>query len=194
MRKRSKIGKLGRIGWLCGWLCLFNGCSALRRAIQSAIGLDPAPPIDPQTFIMAKTWWLIPGAILAAAGAGLLLFLGKVKAGIALGIACGIVLFLSVTVFAHFVLIGWLGLGIAVLAMVYGVYLAYIHRKAMLQLVMTTEATKPELTELSRSILFGNGGDGDKGLVGTIQSPATEKLVKQERQKIEQRKHESPVE
>ena len=170
--------------WLS--LCALSGCAVWHRVSRVIFGPSeqPQPPPDPLTMIITSCWWLIPGAIICAAAAGFLIVHGKIKAGLSLGVAAGVALALSVTVFAHFALIGWVILAAGTLLLAYTAYLAYIHRKAIPELVATGEAAKAQMNIPELVAVFGNSDDGDRGLAGIIQSPATEKLVKRERIKL----------
>jgi len=157
-----------------------NGCQCARN-IAKAVGLCKAdapiipPVIDPQTMIINRIWWLIPLAILGA-GAGVFLAVsGKIKTGLACVIACGATLALSVTVFQHFKLIAWIGVGVSLAALAYALWIAYAHRRAIAELVETTEAAKEELEIMPRAEIFG--GEDDHGKAGKIQSSTTEKIV-----------------
>ncbi len=170
----------------------FTGCSLLKRAKEAICGPEtPDIPVvvDPQTFILTKTWWLIPAAILGLAGSAMLFAHGKVKTALALAAGAGVGLWLSVSVFSHFKLIGYFGLAIPVAVIGYAIYSAYtehkeleIDRKAIPELVATTEATKNRLASADAVELFGD--DYDHGIAGTIQSPETEEIVAAERKKL----------
>jgi len=135
--------------------------------------------------IIGKVWWMVPIGILGVAAGSFLLAQGSLKLGLAVVIGCGVALGLSITVFQHFALIAWFGFGLAAVGIFYAVYQAYLHRKAIAELVKTGEAAKLSMSAKAKAVVFGAAdNEGDHGAAGTIQSKATEKLVAKERKQV----------
>ncbi len=175
-------------------LLLLAGCAMLRH-----LGGEHSPPTikeiaaevvkvveviqgDIAAMIVQKSWWLIPGCLLGLGAAAFLLVMKQVKLAIGLAAAFGTTLILSITVFKHFALIGYIVLAIGALIVGYALWQAWLYREGFSQLFRTGEATKPELDEVGKARIFG-ADDDDHGLAGSIQSKATERLVLLERQK-----------
>ena len=163
---------------------LLTGCRTIcRRVLADELVVSVGGVVNAQGLIITRVWWLVPVAILGMAAGAFLLVQGSMKLGLGVIIACGAALGLSITVFQHFVLIAWLGFGIAAVGVLYAFYQAYIQRKAIAELVRTVEVVKPQMAAQAQIEVFGPD-DKDHGLAGTIQSKATEALVTAERKKL----------
>ena len=177
---------------------LLSGCSLVRKVGKALVRLSGGecsdnavlPPADPGMAVLGHCWWLIPGAILGVTAAAALVTLGRMKAAITVGVASGVCLALSVSVFANFRLIGWIGLSIPIAALGYAGYSIWIEHKGkkevedvvIPELVQTTEAAKAEMTEDQKINVFGT--DNDHGVAGVIQSAKTEQVVAKIRGKV----------
>ena len=168
-------------------LFLLSGCSILGHlggkhspAIVADIMEDAAELIElmgdnVESIIILKMWWLIPACLLGLGAAAVLMVLKQVQLAIALAAGFGVTLVLSITVFKHFSLIGYVVLGIGLLIAGYTLYRAWLKQKALEQSVKTTDKTKQFLGETSKQVMFGD--KDSHGAAGKIQSPATEKII-----------------
>ena len=95
---------------------------------------------------------------------------------------CGLVLMIAIFV-NQFILYLAIGGGILLLLMA-GIllYNIYIKNKAFSEVVETVEATKTKLPSDKKAELFGE--DGQTGIMDSIQSPETIKMVKKEKSKM----------
>lgn len=129
--------------------------------------------------IVARSWWLVPGAIVGIAGSAGLLIAKQYKLGLMLGVTCGVLLILSVTVFAQFAMIGWIGLAIGLVALGLAGYWVWMQRRVIIpQLIATTEAAKERLPVPAKSDMF----DVD-GIADMLQTDITKAVVADERGK-----------
>jgi len=164
---------------------LLSGCSLVRKAHNAIFPADTVRAVieqTPQMAILTRCWWLVPGSVLGVAGAVFLAVQGRLKLALSLGAAAGATLWLSVSVFSHFALMGYIGLAVPILILGYAGWQAYIKARAVPELVETVEKAKERMDIVDSVELFG--GDDDHGLAGTIQSKATEKLVAEVRKAI----------
>lgn len=106
----------------------------------------------------------------------LILGLKQLKLGIALAAAMGVVLVLSIMVFEHWVLVAWVGLGLTVLIIGYA---AWLNRKAFAQNILLQEKGKARMIDVTKDEIYG-----DDGIADIVQSPATKKMVKAERERL----------
>lgn len=165
-----------------GLLCLLVACSRLFKPQQPRIE-DPgqgAPIPTVKTTLVKPTAWLILGCVVGIGASVALLAQGN-KLGLASAAACAVTLALAITLSQHFTLIAWIGLGIILAVVGLVAWQAWQQRRAIKELVLTAEATKPALSQAEKERIFGTG-DG-RGLAGQLQHPATEKLVADERAK-----------
>ncbi len=193
-------------------VCLLAGCAAVQHSLAGkhspAIVEDIVEQVSPamvedllehippeaveeiiehftdniEAVVVLKMWWLIPGCLIGLGAAAVLLFLKQTQLAIALAAGFGVTLVLSITVFKHFALIGYIVLAVGLLIAGYALWRVRAFRQGFSQLFRTGEAVKPELDELGKDKIYGTGKD--HGLAGNIQSKTTEKLVNQERVKI----------
>ncbi len=175
-------------------ICLLVGCATIDHLagkhspamvediVEQATELIELMADNIEAVVILKMWWLIPGCLLGLGAATVLMFLKQTQLAMALAAGFGVTLVLSITVFKHFALIGYIVLAIGLLIAVYALWRVRAFRQGFSQLFKTGEATKPELDELGKDKIYGTGED--HGIAGNIQSKTTEKLVKQERVKI----------
>ncbi len=174
-------------------LVVLAGCSWLNGAAPD--GNSIAPDLEPQTPADASQekaftglrWMLLVGVSLAALGAGLLFIpLPGLKSW---SVPCfasgGFMAFMSITLNQHYLLISWIGLGIGLAGIVLLGWMVWKNRDkleatwtALLQVVTGNDLAKKVLPEEIKEKLYGAPDHIlDRGLVGNVQSPATEKLV-----------------
>tara|TARA_Y100000034_G_C6892147_1_gene410654 strand:- start:191 stop:1144 length:954 start_codon:yes stop_codon:yes gene_type:complete len=126
--------------------------------------------------------WLIVASIAGFGVAIFLIFFGMRMMGIGLAAACISIVVVAVTVDKWFEYIAWGGLGVIVIIVGFVLYEFFIRDKAMKEVVHTTEMTKDRLHPDERRELFGH--KSEPGLVYTVQSSATEKIVNKNRKKM----------
>ncbi len=126
--------------------------------------------------------WLILGSIVAAAGLGVFGFMYGSKLSLTLSGTCIIIMsiaifvetyFFVVIIFGAIVLIGLIG------ALVWNII---VQKKAFSQIVDTVEVAKSNLPLDIKAELFGD--DGQTGIMDSIQSPETIKMVSKEKKKM----------
>ena len=164
-------------------LLLLSGCQVLSHLggkhspamVEEMVKLIEAVADNIEAVIILKCWWLIPGCLIGLGAAAFLAVMKQVKVALGLAAGMGVTLVLSITVFKHFALIGYIVLAIGVLIAGYALWRVWLHCRALVEAVETTEKTKPLLSETSRQMMFG--GNFDKGEAHEIQSPATEKII-----------------
>ncbi len=176
------------VGIIISGLAVLAGCATIRHLggmhspamVVKMVELIKAAADNIEAVIILKMWWLIPACLLGLGAAAFLMVMKRVKLALGLAAAFGVTLVLSITVFSHFALIGYVVLGIGLLLVGYALYQAWVYREGFSQLFRTGELTKPELDEVGRDRVYGTGKS--HGLAGGIQSKATEKLILLERQ------------
>jgi len=126
--------------------------------------------------------WLIVGCIVGCGAFIVLFFYTGSKGGLMAAGGCGLVLMIAIFV-NQFILYLAIGGGILLLLMA-GIllYNIYIKNKAFSEVVETVEATKTKLPSDKKAELFGE--DGQTGIMDSIQSPETIKMVKKEKSKM----------
>ncbi len=128
-----------------------------------------------ESIIILKMWWLIPACLLGLGAAAVLMVLKQAQLAIALAAGFGVTLVLSITVFKHFALIGYVVLGIGILIAGYALWQAWLKRKALEQSVETNDKSKQFMGETAKQLMFGD--KDTHGAAGKIQSLATEKII-----------------
>ena len=129
-----------------------------------------------------KAWqWLALAGGVGLVAAGVILYLGsKVMAGaVAVGSVGAILVGWLVPVVMA--VAQWVFIGLAVVAAGIVGWYVYINRKALVQIVTGVDKAKALLDLAQKQALFGD--DDAKGIVGGVQSPSTEALVKTLRSK-----------
>ena len=126
--------------------------------------------------------FIIGGCIIGIGIFGALAAFGNIKGGMFGAAGCGITLVLAIVVGQHVVLIGWIGLAIVLFGIGLGAYHIYNERKALKEVILTTEEVKKELPQASKDKIFGI--DPDLGIAGRLQSATTKTIVQKERAKI----------
>lgn len=171
-------------------LLLLAGCSILQHLggkhspemVADMVELYEATADNIEVAVILKMWWLLPACLLGLGAAAFLLAMKQIKLAIGLAAGFGTTLVLSITVFKHFALIGYIVLAIGLLIVGYALYQAWLYRDGFSQLFRTSEAAKFELDTEGKEVVFGKD-DNDHGLAGQLQNKATERLVLQERKK-----------
>lgn len=193
----SKFSWLGALFGLwplaLGLVLSGSGCSTLKHLagkhstamvaeiVEQAAELIEAIGDNIEAVVILKMWWLIPGCLLGLGAAAFLLVLKQAQLALALATGFGVTLVLSITVFKHFALIGYIVLGLGVVAAGYAMYRAWLYRDGFSRLFLTGEAVKVEMDEVTKTNVYG--GKDDHGIAGVLQNPATERLVLLERKK-----------
>ena len=165
------------------FLFVLSGCGLLKsiREVICPPAVQTDIKVDPQSEIIAKAWWIIPGCLLGLGAAAFLLVMKQVKLAMALAAAFAVTLVLSITIFKHFALIGYIILGIGILLAGYALYKAWLYRDGFSRLFLTGEASKLEMDEVGKTNIYG--GTDDHGIAGVLQNKVTERLVLLERKK-----------
>ncbi len=126
--------------------------------------------------------WLI---IICTIGAGISLAIaifGHFLIGGLLGVACVSTLTFAIMVDKYFDYIAYAGLAAVAIGVGFLIWKFFVRDKALKEVVHTTELTKASLPPAERTRLFGY--NAEPGLVYTVQSTATEKLVNSARKKL----------
>jgi len=129
--------------------------------------------------------YLIVIAVIGIGVSGALIFFGSLKMGIMGIVICSSVLVVAITVSKYFTYIAWGGLGILVIGAVFVVYQMFVHKKAIVETVETTELAKTKLYEADRKYVFGDGVD--RGAAHGIQSSSTIDIISSARKKMKGR-------
>ncbi len=132
-------------------------------------------------------WMLFAGIALAAIGVGLMFVPIPILKTWALGCVAsgGLMSFMAITLNQHYVLISWIGLGLGLAGIGLLSLMLWKNKDkleaagvALFEVVTGNDLAKRILPEDLKQKLYGASNVlHDKGLVGDVQSPATEKLV-----------------
>ena len=134
---------------------------------------------DIQSRITVMLKWIIGASIVGIGVFGALIVFGNIKGGIFGAVSCVITMILAITIGEHFALIAWIGLGILIFGIGIFLYYIYTERKAIKEIITTTEETKKFINDKDRNKIFG-----DNGFANLTHSKNTINLVKKERNKI----------
>ncbi|KKM71638.1 hypothetical protein LCGC14_1428580 [marine sediment metagenome] len=126
--------------------------------------------------------FIIGGCIIGIGIFGALAAFGNIKGGIFGAAGCGITLVLAIVVGQHVVLIGWIGLAIVLFGIGLAAYHIYTQRRALHEVILTTEEVKKDLPVETKNKIFGI--NPDLGIAGRLQSALTKTIVQKEREKI----------
>jgi hypothetical protein len=127
--------------------------------------------------------WLIVGCILLAGVFAVLFVLHGSKFGLTGAAICAVVCAIAIFVQTYFVYMAIAG-GIILLGLVgILIYNIVIKNKAFKEVVKTVEVVQDNITTKIKEKLFG--GEGETGLMNTIQSASTMALVKKEKSKLD---------
>ena len=122
---------------------------------------------------------IIGGSIIGIGVCGALAAFGSFKGGITGASGCAITLVLAIVVGQHIALIAWVGVIVLFFCIGLIIYHIYIDRKAIKEVVTSTEKIKEEIPNDLKDKLFGT-----KGEIRPLQSPSTEIIVKEEKNKL----------
>lgn len=125
--------------------------------------------------------WLIFLSIIGIGASVALAVSGNVKSGIIGAAASGAVLFTSIVLATHAVLIATIGVVIVILISVILLRELWLRRKAITEVITTAELAKLSLPKAARDRIFGAGDD--TGKAGDLQSTATQRIVSKVRGK-----------
>jgi uncharacterized protein YaaW (UPF0174 family) len=150
--------------------------TALKKAIKER---DKAIEEKNSQFARMLRWLIL--ACIVGAGLSMAAFImyGS-KAGMTGAAVCGIVLAVALAVQTYLVYLAIAGAIILAGLIGYIIYQAYIQRKALRETIDTVELTKNNLPIETKAKLFGEQ-KGETGLMDTLQSPTTMKLIEKER-------------
>jgi len=126
--------------------------------------------------------FIIGGCIIGIGIFGALAAFGNIKGGIFGAAGCGITLVLAIVVGQHVVLIGWIGLAIVLFGIGLAAYHIYTQKRALHEVILTTEEVKKDLPLETKNKIFGI--NPDLGIAGRLQSSITKTIVQKEREKI----------
>lgn len=126
--------------------------------------------------------WIIVASIVGAGVFGALILFGNVWAisGVA---ACALTMTLAITVTEYLQWIAMGGLAVIFLAVAMVLYQIFKQRKAISEMVKTVELTKVELPKDSKDRIFGR--KNEEGLVHSVQSKSTSRMVSQQKKKFD---------
>lgn len=126
--------------------------------------------------------WLIMASIVGAGALGVFGFMYSSKMCLTLAAVCVVVMSIAIfveTAFIYLVIGGGLILASLVGLTIYNIIL---QKKAFKEVVDTVEVAQSQMSDSARKILFG--GEGETGVMDTIQSPSTMELVKKEKSRM----------
>ena len=148
--------------------------AALEKAKQAKEELD--------SMMHRAIRWLVIACIVGAGIFGVIAVMYGSKIGIAGAACCGVILAIAVFVETYFVYLA-IGGGV-ILAGLVGlvIYRIWMQKKALKETVDTVEVVKDNLSDETRTMLFG--GEGETGIMDSIQSKTTIGLIKKEKEKI----------
>jgi hypothetical protein len=125
---------------------------------------------------------LIVLCVVGIGASGALVYIGNLTVAIPLAIGCAGTLVTAIIVSSYSV---WLAIagGVLVLAGIgYVCYQVFVQKKALSQVISTSEAAKMVMTDHARMFTFGNGPV--TGQAHVLQDESTQRLVKQIRSKV----------
>lgn len=126
--------------------------------------------------------WVVVGCIVGIGVFGVLAVMYGSRLGLTLAAMCIATMSIAIFVETYFTYVviggGILALGLVGLL----VYNVILQKKAFSEVVNTVEIAQDNMEEDTRNKLFG--GDGETGIMDTIQHPSTMDLVKKEKQKM----------
>lgn len=126
--------------------------------------------------------WLIVGCIVASAGLGVFGFMYGSKLSLTLSAAAIVIMSVAIFVETYFIVVVIFG-GIVLIGLIGAlVYNIIIQKKAFSQVVETVEVAKTGLSSDKKIELFGD--TGKTGIMDSVQSPETIKMVKKEKAKM----------
>ncbi len=126
--------------------------------------------------------WLIVASIVGAGALGIFGLMYSSKMCLALSAACIVVMSVAIfveTFFIYLVIFGGLILLGLVGALIWNIF---VQKRAFKEVVNTVEVAQDNMSEETKDILFG--GKDRTGIMDSIQSPETMKMVKREKAKI----------
>jgi len=127
--------------------------------------------------------WLIVASIVGCGAFIVLFFFTGSKGGLMAAGGCGLILIIAIFVNKYITYLA-IGGGVLLLAMVgLLLYNIYVKNKAFKEVVDTVEVAQDNMTPEAKEKLFG--GNGETGVMDTIQSPETMILVKKEKSKMD---------
>jgi hypothetical protein len=124
--------------------------------------------------------WLILACIVGAGLSMAAFIMYGSKAGMTGAAVCGIVLAVALAVQTYLVYLAIAGAILLAGLIGYIIYQAYIQRKALKETIDTVELTKNNLSAKKKAQLFG-AVKGETGIMDSLQSPTTMKLIEKER-------------
>lgn len=126
--------------------------------------------------------WVIIGTMILTGVFSVLFFMHGSKFGLTGAAICAVVCVIAIFIETYFIYVAIAG-GIMFLILIGAlVYNVFIKNKAFTEAVETVEVTKDNLSKKAKEKLFG--GEGETGLMNTIQSQSTMALVKKEKSKM----------
>jgi hypothetical protein len=125
---------------------------------------------------------IIGGCIVGIGIFGALAVFGNPKGGVFGALSCGITLVLAIAVGQNLAIIAWAGTGILIFGILLVIFSVYSKRKALTEIILTTEEIKKDMDETTKEKIFGK--NEKVGLASKIQSKLTQTLVNKERKKI----------
>jgi hypothetical protein len=126
--------------------------------------------------------WLILASIVGAGALGVFGFMYSSKMCLTLAGVCIVIMSIAIFVETYFIYLV-IGGGIILLGLVgFVIYNIIIQKRAFKEVVDTVEIAQSQMSDSARERLFG--GEGESGVMDTIQSPSTIDLVKKEKGKM----------
>ena len=168
---KEEIFTLVIVGTLILMLVALIFCTGGCQPAKALLGMSSTPdsPKDALITTVYKTRWIVTLGILGAAISIAALINGSRAAfGPLIGSLAAIVLDLMVIRYAVWLALGGLVAGVSLL-----VYVVYVRRRALMEIVATVEKVKSELGSTPTAVLLTGAGC----TVNRIQSKTTKKLV-----------------
>ncbi len=126
--------------------------------------------------------YIIVGCVILAGLFGVFFVFYGNKIGLVGAAGCAVVMAVAIFVKTYFMYLAIFG-GVIIVALIGGlVYTVIIRKRAFKQVVDTVEVVKDNMPAETKTKLFG--GEGETGIMDTIQTNATMKLIKAEKAKI----------
>lgn len=126
--------------------------------------------------------WLIVGCIILAVIFGALFVFYGSKAGLMAAAVCGTICAVAAFVDAYFVYLA-IGGGVVLIGCIaLAAWQIYIRQKALAEVVDTVEVAQDNMDPAKKTALFG--GEGETGIMDTLQSQSTMALVKGMKEKM----------
>lgn len=126
--------------------------------------------------------YIIVGCVILAGLFGVFFIFYQNKIGLVGAACCAVVMAIAIFVKTYFVYLAIAG-GVIIVLLIAGlIYCVIIRRRAFKQVIDTVEVVKDNIPVETKTKLFG--GEGETGIMDTIQTNSTMKLIKAEKNKL----------